>query len=276
MLPLLFLTIVAQAAPPVVPLWPNGAPGSEARRNEAETAPNPWSIGNIQNPSLTVYVPPKEIATGAAVIIAPGGGHRELVVGEEGRKPAEYLSRLGVTCFVLKYRLAREPGSSLTVQKDTRADAYRAVRLVRARSTDWGIDPKRVGMLGFSAGGEVVSMAALGDGRPEPAAADPIDRHDPRPDFAMWVYPGPLGMPETLPADAPPAFLLVSNDDGSANVVLELARRYRVAKRPVEVHVLASGGHGFNMGDRSKLAAVKSWPQRMADWLADSGLLTKR
>ena len=94
-----------------------------------------------------------------------------------------------------------------------------------------------------------------------------------RPDFQMLVYPGPLGVPESVPATAPPAFLIVANDDGAANVVANIFQKYRAAKRPVELHVLARGGHGFNMGNRSRINSVKTWPQRMADWLADNGFL---
>lgn len=162
----------------VIPLWPAGAPGSEARRGEAETKPNPWSIGNIYNPSLTIYYPPPGGGNGTAVIIAPGGGHRELVVGEEGTKPAQYLASLGVTAFVLKYRLAREEKSGLTIEKDTRADAYRAVRLVRLRAKEWNLIPDRIGMMGFSAGGEVLSMAAFGGGPGDAATPDLIERLD--------------------------------------------------------------------------------------------------
>lgn len=259
----------------IVPLWPNGAPGSESRRNEPETKPNPWSIGNIQNPSITVYLPEKGLANGCAVVIAPGGGHHELVVDEEGRKPAEFLNRLGVTAFVLKYRLAREANSHLTIERDTRADTYRAMRLVRHRAAEWAIDPNRVGMLGFSAGGENLSMAAFGPGMGDPKDPDPIDRENERPSFAMWIYPGPLGIPASVPSTAPPAFALVANDDGLSAVVMDLSQKYRAAHIPIEVHILKAGGHGFNMGDRSALASVKTWPQRLADWLSDSGYLNR-
>ncbi len=273
MLPLIAMLTVAQANQ-VVYLWPNGAPGSESRRNEPETKPNPWSIGHIYNPCLTVYIPSKSLANGAAVVICPGGGHRELVVDEEGRKPAEFLNKLGVTAFVLKYRLFRDRGSNLDFD-DTKTDTYRAMRLIRYRASEWGIDPKRIGMLGFSAGGENLSAAAFGPGRGEPGATDPIDRENERPDFAMWIYPGPLGIPSEAPGDAPPGFALVASDDDHKNAVMDLAAKYQKAKVPMEVHILRSGGHGFNMGDRSKLASVKTWPQRLADWLSDSGYLKK-
>lgn len=270
---LLLVVANAQAAPQVIPLWSNGAPGSEARREEPETRPHPWSIAHIENPSLTVYLPPLGTANGTAVVIAPGGGHTELVIDEEGAKPAKFLNSLGITAFVLKYRLFREPGSGLTFERDTRADTYRAMRLVRSRAAEWGVDPNRVGMLGFSAGGENLSLAAFGPGPGDPNAPDPVDRLDERPNFAMWVYPGPLGIPDALPAGAPPAFLLVANDDDHSKTVLDLAAKYRQAQIPIELHILSGGGHGFNMGDRSKLSAVRHWPDRLAEWLRDQGLI---
>lgn len=261
--------------PTVIPLWPNGAPGSESRRNEPETQPHPWSTAHIYNPSLTVYRPEPGKANGTAIVIAPGGGHSELVVGEEGTKPAKFFANLGITAFVLKYRLFREQGSNLTFDKDTRADTYRAMRLVRSHASDWGIDPNKIGMIGFSAGGENLSLAVFGPGAGDPSAPDPIDRADEHPNFAAWVYPGPLGMPKVVPADAPPAFMLCATDDDHADAMIVLAQAYRAAKRPVEMHILNGGGHGFNMGDRSKLIAVKTWPQRIVDWLMDIGMVGK-
>lgn len=259
--------------PAVIPLWADGAPGSEARRSEAEVAKG-YSVKNVHNPSLTVFLPPKDKATGAAVVICPGGGHRELVYKAEGVEPAEYFNSIGVAAFVLKYRLAREPGAPYKIEVHAMQDGQRAMRLVRSRASEFGVDPKRLGIVGFSAGGEVASMVGFDKGEGDPKAADPVDRLSSRPDFQVMIYPGPLGIPDKLPTDAPPAFLLVSNDDrGASQVIVDLLRKYREAKVPVEAHVLAKGGHGFNMGNRSKLEAVKGWPKRLGDWLADSAIL---
>jgi acetyl esterase/lipase len=265
---------VAEDSAPI-PLWANGAPGSESRKDQPELAKD-WWVKNIHNPSVTAFLPPADKATGAAVVVCPGGGHTQLVFGAEGTEPAEYLASLGVAAFALKYRLGREEGSGYTIEGEGKADGQRAVRLVRSRAEEWGIDPARVGMLGFSAGGEIVSLTAFGSNDGDPNAADPIDRLSARPDFLMYVYPGPVGIPETIPGNAPPAFLLVANDDrGASRSIMSLLIKYREARIPIEAHLFAQGGHGFNMGHRSKLKTIHDWPQRMADWLDDNEFLKR-
>ena len=274
LLPALLLPslVLAQPAPEVIHLWPNGAPGFESRKDEAETAKD-WWVKNIHNPSVTVFRPPPGTANGCAVVVAPGGGFHELVFNPEGRQAAEFLNTIGVTVFALKYRLPGEENSPYKL-KHVRQDAYRALRLVRSRAAEFQIDPHRIGMLGFSAGGAVVMMVAFDPGDGDPNAADPIDRVNGRPDFEMMVYPGG-DVPRKIPADAPPAFLICANDDeyGCDQVTLELLEKFRAAKVLVEAHFMAQGKHAFNMGDRSAFAAVKGWPHRMADWMADRGYL---
>lgn len=267
--------IMSQQSQPIhLKLWPNGAPGSESKKDVPEEAKN-WWVKNIHNPSIDVFMPPKDKANGAAVVVFAGGGHSQLVYPPEGIEPAEFLASKGYVAVAVKYRLFREPGS-LTTFADTKVDSYRAMRTVRANAAEWGIDPNRVGALGFSAGGENVFSIAFDSGAGDPNAADKIDRENGKPNFIMQVYPGPLGVPETIPADAPPAFMIVANDDGLANVVLGVASKYRAAKAPIEVHLLAQGGHGFNMGNRSKLVSVNTWPNRMVEWLSDNGWATKK
>jgi len=258
-----------------ISLWPNGAPGSETRRKEPEQAEDYW-VRNIHDPSIEVYLPLPDKATGAAVIVVPGGGHRLLVYKAEGQEPAEYLNSLGVAAFALKHRLAREEGSTYSIERDAKADAYRALRLVRSRAAEWHLDAKRIGIMGFSAGGEVVGLVAYGEGNGAAQAADPIDRVNGRPDFTIFIYPGPLAVPPAIPATAPPAFLLAATDDPCcAAPTVKLLQMYREAGVTAEAHILARGGHGFNMGQRSNLASVRTWPQRLADWLRDSGLLAQ-
>jgi acetyl esterase/lipase len=264
---------VAEEQPQQIPLWPNGAPGFESRRNEPELAKDYW-IRNINNPSITAYLPPKEKATGAAVVICPGGGHRLLVFKAEGEDPARYLASLGIAAFALKYRLPREEGSPYSLEKHPREDGQRAMRLVRSRAREWGIDTNRIGIMGFSAGGEVVSFVTFTPSDGDSNAADPIDRLSARPNFVIMIYPGPLGIPSSVAPDAPPAFLVAANDDQCCSgPTVKLLQAYRDAKAPVEAHIFARGGHGFNMGYRSQLLTLKGWPQRLADWLADNGIL---
>ena len=263
-----------QKQPTEIPLWANGAPGFENRRNEPTQAKD-WWVKNIHNPSITVYAAPKDKATGTAVIVCPGGGHRELVFNAEGKEAAEFLNSIGVTAFVLKYRLANEENSPYILEKHVREDAYRAMRLVRSRATEWNVNPDKIGMLGFSAGGEVVALVAYASGAGNPSAADPVDKVNGKPNFQMLVYPGPGFIPNPIPKDAPPVFLLVANDDVCCSEsVLKLLQGYRTANIPVEAHIYSQGKHAFNMGNRSKLNSIKTWPQRMADWMSDTGLLT--
>jgi len=268
------LPITAVAEPQVIPLWSRGAPGFEARRDEPEEARDYW-VRNIHNPSITVFPAPKEKANGAAILIVPGGGHRELVYKAEGVEPATYLNDLGITCFVLKHRLARETNSPYSLQIHPKQDVQRAMRQIRSRAGEWNLDTNRIGAMGFSAGGEVVALLVYSSTLGGPQAADPIDRAPCRADFQISIYPGPLGVPDgAIPTDAPPAFFLVANDDRShVGPVLMQLEKYREARIPVEVHWYAQGGHGFNMGKRSKLTSIHDWPQRLSDWLADNHFL---
>lgn len=261
---------------PVIYLWEKGAPGFESRKDEAEVVKG-YSVQNVHNPSITVFPAPKEKANGAAVLIIPGGGHRQLVFGPEGVEPAKFMNELGVTAFVLKHRLPREQGSPYSLDIHPRQDAQRAMRLIRSRASEWNLDPKRIGTMGFSAGGEVVALLVYSPSEGNPQSDDPIERANCRADFQVSIYPGPLGVPKgAIPADAPPAFFLVANDDTShVTPVLDQLAKYEQAKRPVEVHLYARGGHGFNLGSRSKLQSIRGWPQRLSEWMADSGLLTK-
>ena len=199
-----------------------------------------------------------------------------MVFNAEGVDAAVYLNRLGIAAFVLKYRLARENLYQYVLEKHVRDDAYRAMRLVRSRASEWGVTPSRIGMLGFSAGGEVVALVAYASGDGDPEAKDPVDRINGKPDFQMLVYPGPLFIPDTVPADAPPAFILAANDDACcASPAIDLFLKYRTSKVPVELHIYAQGSHAFNMGQRSSLQSIKTWPQRMADWLYDNRWLER-
>lgn len=276
LLPIALLALCAvaqaqQAEEVTIPLWEKGAPGFEARRDEPEEHKD-WWYKNIHNPSLTVFAPAPGKANGTAVIVAPGGGHRELVFNPEGVEPAQYLASLGITAFALKYRLFREPGSKYTIE-NTAEDIQRAMRTVRARAAEWHIDPDRIGVMGWSAGGEVAALVAYPPVAGNAKSPDPIERVSARPNFQILIYPGPLGIPEKIPADAPPLFLLGADDDENVSGVLfDLAGKYHAAHASVETHIYAQGKHAFNMGQRSEYVSIRRWPQRLAEWLEDRGL----
>jgi acetyl esterase/lipase len=268
------LASLAQTAPQVIHLWPNGAPGFESRKDIPEEAKDYW-VRNINNPSVTVFMPPKDKANGCAVVVAPGGGLRELVFDAEGKQVADYLNAVGVTVFALKYRLPDAAGSPYSID-NVRQDAYRAVRLVRSRAAEFSVDPNRIGVLGFSAGGSVVMLVGFDKGDGDLTAADPIDRANGRPNFLMMVYPaGENLVPAVVPVDTPPTFLVCANDDeyGCDKVTFLLLERLRDAKVSVEAHFIAKGKHAFNMGLRSSFLAIRHWPDRMGDWLDDRGFL---
>jgi acetyl esterase/lipase len=267
--------VYAQSDSLVVPLWKNGAPGFENRKNEPEEAKDYW-VKNINNPSITVFFPPADIANGTAVLICPGGGFRLLVFKSEGVDPAKFLNKLGITAIILKYRLPREPNSPYSLDIQPAEDGYRAMRLIRSHAQEWKIDTSRLGMFGFSAGGEVVDAIAFNNGVGNPQAADPIDHLNGRPDFIIQIYPGPLFIPNRVPPWAPPAFLIAGNEDTCCSVtVITLLEKYRLAKASVEAHIIAHADHAFNMGYRSDLQAVKSWPQLMTNWLQDAKLINR-
>ena len=269
----------AQPAPQgaVVRLWPQGAPGSERRAGEAEQLENGAYVHNVHAPSLTVFRADRSRANGVAIIVVPGGGHRMLVFQNEGVVPAKALNRYGVTTFVLKYRLAREPGSTYSIEGDAAADARRAIRWVRAHAGEYGVDPHRIGLMGFSAGGELVSLIA---DNPAPASArtiDAIDRESGRPDFQVLVYPGPLGTPAKAAKSAPPAFITAGSlDQCCAAPAITLYNQLREAGVSAELHMFASTDHGFNLAMHNDRISIQHWPDRLADWLSDEGWLIPR
>jgi acetyl esterase/lipase len=264
------------AAPKAIPLWPLGAAGSEARMNElekVERAPGKCNVTNVHHPSVTPYLPSDDVATGAAIIIAPGGGHRVLCLGHEGDALAEWFAAHGIAAFVLRYRLAREEGSTYTVDDHAMADARRAIRVVRERATQWKIKTDRIGVLGFSAGGELAALAAMNSDGGDPNAADAIDRVSCRPDFQVLIYPGSSNR-FTVKAGMPPAFIaLGAKDRPDISVgMAELYLKYKEADVPCELHIYSNAGHGFGFRANTTTAAG-AWPMRLREWLVDSELI---
>jgi acetyl esterase/lipase len=271
-------------------LWPGVAPGSEAAAHR-EVSSIDESIGvvvrNVVEPSLTPVLPDPALANGTSVVIAPGGGFHMLSWDSEGTQVAEWFAQRGVTSFLLRYRLA-DTGETqddfarvmadLTanwvdesgvrpididalvpeVQQLAYADGREAVRRVRARATEWGLDPAKVGFLGFSAGAFVATAVAVSD---DSAV---------RPDWVAPIYGG--AAPAVVPADAPPLFAMVAADDGLCrDTCIEAATAWMRAGRPAELHVYERGGHGF--GARKLGLPVDGWFERLTEWMQTHGLL---
>ncbi len=273
---LLFLPGVVRATgePAEILLWPNGAPGSEGKTNEEIVrimANGDHQVSSVHKPSITVFLPPAAEATGAAVIVAPGGGHMKLSMDNEGRNVARWLSEHGVAAFVLKYRLAKESNSTYTVDGDELADIQRAVRLVRSRAEEWRVNPDHLGVMGFSAGGELAFLAAMCNDSGKPGAPDAVDRYSCRPAFQALIYPGNLGRLEAT-SDSPPAFLACGNKD-RADISEGLAKAYlkfKQAQVPAEIHIYTGVGHAFGLHP-GNTAPISTWIVRFNEWLGQSG-----
>jgi endo-1,4-beta-xylanase len=273
----LLLAIVRAAdEPQVIPLWAGDAPGSEGQTAPEKIRVTPDGehvFSSIHHPSLTMFLPAADKATGAAVVICPGGGHRELWMDHEGYNVARWLAAHGIAAFILKYRLAQDEGSTYQVSVHSLADAQRAIRLVRSRAKEWGVDPARVGIIGFSAGGELAALAGMRFGGPAPKDGDAVDKLDARPAFQALMYPG--NPDAILPArDSPPAFLACGYDD-KAEISQGLARvylRFKQVNVPAELHIFTGAGHGFGVRETNHFPAG-AWPDRFREWLADRGFL---
>lgn len=270
--------------PASIALWETGAPGSEARKSEPEAIS--WRqepdivfpvIFNIHNPSITPFLPAKGTATGAAVIIAPGGGHWQLTIDREGYDLGRWLAERGVAAFVLKYRLARDAAgnSPYKVEKEALADAQRAIRLVRSRAAEWNVNSHRIGILGFSAGGEVALLSAINHDSGKVDASDVIERQSSRPDFFAPIYPGGLQKTDyAISKDStPPAFLACAYDDRMPEQMTAFFNTLHHAGVNAELHIYNRGGHGFGVRNDRPDLAVSGWHVRFIEWLGDLGML---
>jgi acetyl esterase/lipase len=272
----------------VVTLWPKGAPGVNTTTGpEADTttaegekiAGRPvMRLGNVSVPTITVYEP-KGTRNGAAVVVFPGGGYRILAMDLEGTEVCDWLTSRGVACFLLKYRVPDTgpyPKSDEALQ-----DAQRAVGVVRARAAEWKIDPKKVGVLGFSAGAHLAAAVSTHYATRLYSRVDAADDVSCRPDFAVVVYPGYLAIAEKgmefnpdipVTKETPPTFLVQAEDDHTANV--ENAVEYFLALKragvPTELHIYAEGGHGFGL--RRTRLPVTGWPDLVDVWMKTIGM----
>jgi acetyl esterase/lipase len=284
---LLLAFLTANASEPLK-LWPNGAPGEKGDIGEERDMTKPSDgltggktvirLGNVSVPTLTVYQPPPEKNTGAAVVVCPGGGYSILAMDLEGTEVCQWLNSAGVTAVLLKYRVPARKG--LERYAAPLQDAQRALGLVRYHAAEWHIDPKRIGIMGFSAGGHLSATAST---RFEKRTYDPVDEADQascRPDFVILIYPaylthkeGPELAPElTVTSNTPPTFLVQTEDDP---VRVENCLFYylalKQAKVPAEMHLFAHGGHGYGL--RPSGQAVISWPKRAEEWMRGLGVL---
>lgn len=287
--------IAASAAekPLTLDVWPGSPPGDTGSIGEEKDTSQPGKglvagkplirLGNISKPTLAVYRPPKEKDTGASVVIAPGGGYSILAYDLEGTEVAEWLNTIGVTGIVLKYRVPRRP-SDPTGQHPVGPlqDAQRAISLVRSKADEWGLDPNRIGVLGFSAGGHLAAAAATNYDRRAYEAKDDVDKVSARPDFAVLIYPAYLTNKEKtalapdirVTAQTPQTFLAHAADDPvPADSSVQMYLALRKANVPAEMHIYSAGGHGYGL--RKTEQPVTTWPRRCEDWLRRQGLLKK-
>lgn len=299
-----FNPVTARAAEPaVIPLWPESRlekiPEAETIvERSKDPQKHDRSIRFVSCPTLTVYLPEHQQGLVPAVVICPGGGYGGLAIDKEGYDVAAWLNRIGVAGVVLKYRLPR-PELSEGQTPWPILDAWRALRLVRGHASEWGIDPARVGIMGFSAGGHLAAMTGVHSDPARPDAADPVERLSTRPDFLVLVYPvismhdpvpnigsrkNLLGMKpdpkllefysadQQVTARTPPAFVVQAKDDP---IKVENSYLFRDAMRranvPCDLLVLEKGGHGFGLGVHG--GEPSTWPDRCADWMRRTGLL---
>ena len=263
--------------PAAIPLWPQGAPGAKADGGDLKVRVADRGervLSNVHVPTLTPYLPSADKATGCAVIVAPGGGHRELWSDHEGHNLAKWLSDQGIAAFVLIYRLANEEGSAYTVDDHALGDMQRAIRTVRARAGEWHVDPQRVGVIGFSAGGEIAALAAMRGADGNSSAADEVERQSSRPDFQALIYPG-RSQRFTVEKESPPVFIVCGygDRDDISKGMATLYLKYKEAGVPAELHIYGSAGHGFGVRAGAQ-GAHAGWPARFHEWLADRGMLT--
>jgi acetyl esterase/lipase len=275
------------AEPVVVKVWPGTPPGESGKigaEKFLQQKPGEKKIIRVTNvtvPTLSIFRPDEGKGTGAAVIICPGGAYHILAWDLEGEEVAAWLNSIGVTGIVLKYRVPRRPGTPASAPPaQALMDAQRAVSLVRSKAAEWRLDPKRVGIMGFSAGGHLAAATATNFDKRTYPPIDAVDQVDCRPDFAVLVYPAYLVQKGKLDLNAdirvskttPPMFLAhAANDpvksDNSVGMFLALQK----AGVRAEMHVFASGGHGFGL--RPSSHPCVNWPHRCADWLRDLGII---
>lgn len=277
---LLLSSLAAAQEPPLkMNVWPGKAPG-----DSGQVGPEQWTkmrVTNVTEPTLTIFRPQKDKNTGMAIIVCPGGGYSALMMDYEGTDVAHWLASQGITGIVLKYRVPAPKGTPRYLPG--LQDAQRTMSIVRSKATEWQIDPHRVGILGFSAGGHLAAATSTNFDKRAYPPIDEIDKQDIRPDFAVPIYPGGVikrGTADLSPeirvsANTPPMFIVQADNDpvnSENSVYLYLALKH--AKVPAELHIYAAGGHGFGM--KPSKNPCSTWPQRMLEWMNSRGLLNEQ
>ena len=268
------LVVVAQAQDgALIHLWPDKVPGETAAKHPAVITENNSGevtrLTDVTDPTLKVFMPDENVKNGAAVIVCPGGGYRILAIDKEGYEVAEWLNTLGYTAFVLEYRVPQKQDGALN-------DIQRAIRLVRSGASDWKLDPEKIGVIGFSAGGGLSARASTRYVEETYSAQDAIDEVSSKPNFAMLIYPAYLDKGENrsltpelkVDQNTPPMFIFATADDTHSNSALVMATALRDNKVPVSLHLLPKGGHGYGL--REGNPAGITWPQLAEKWLKET------
>ncbi len=278
------------ATPVSIPLFPNGVPGGKrdlgpevdttTAKDSLVAGRSVMRIGNVSEPSLAFYPAPASRNSGTTVIVFPGGGYRILAYDLEGTEVCDWLNSIRVNCALVKYRVP-EP-NDVPRYLEPLQDAQRAVSFVRSRAAEWHIDPERIGVLGFSAGGHLTALISNAFEKRSYAAQDKVDKTSCRPDFAILIYPAYLTAEKDLDAlapelkvtsNAPPSFLVQTEDDPvHVECSLVYYRALKNAKIPAALHLFSEGGHGYGLRpDPNK--PVTQWPQLAQAWMKSRGLL---
>jgi len=258
---------------PAISLWPGGAPGARTEGGKEIVdirEPNgDHVISNVHDPSITPYIPSVEKATGIALIIAPGGGHREIWIDHEGYNIAEQLVEEGIAVFVVKYRLAREKNSTYTVEGHSVKDMLRAIRLVRSKASEWKIDPHKIGVMGFSAGGQIAALSDIQADSGYVNNKDLIETFSSKPNFQALIYPAWVN---DIPVSkhSSPAFILGGYRDmeSISTGMPKLYLKFKEQNVPTELHIYANAGHGFGIRKGDKGPSSK-WLTALIAWLYD-------
>ncbi len=254
----------------VIHLWPGSVPGEKLEKHPAIVADNRTNnvtrLTDVTDPVMTVFRPEGAVSNGAAVLVCPGGGYKILAIDLEGYEVAHWLNTLGITAFVLQYRVPDKENGALQ-------DAQRAMRLIRKHASRWQLQPDKIGVLGFSAGGSLSTRLCTQYGKELYPVADNADQVSARPDFALLIYPAYLDKgpnstltPElTIDSTTPPMFIFQTADDPYGHSSLVMANALRKNKIPVEMHLYPKGGHGYGL--RPNNPAAKIWPGLATAWL---------